>query len=330
MAVAVKKTDRQHTLKLVAGLKSAPRAVRSQMDTIEITQELAASWLLPPFQRPLKVNQKVVDLAEHLKSTGVMPGVLTLGKLDKDTYLVDGQHRRQAFVISELPVVYSDVRICHFDTLAEMGEEFVNQNSHLVTLKPDDILRGLENSSPAIMFVRRQCPFIGYDNLRRGSTSSPVVLMSAALRSWDSSSREAPSKSTSTTAIAAALTEEEARLMVPFMKAAWSAWRSDSENYRLWGALNLTLCAWLWRNMVLTRYSARTTQLTERQFVACLMSLANQTDYIDWLLGRHMSEHNRAPAYARIKSAFVSRMAIELPDSKIYFPAPSWTLGHGR
>lgn len=83
----------QTTLQLVKGLTPAPKAVRSQMDTIEITQPLADSWLLPPFQRPLKVNQKVLDLAELLNQTGVMPGVITLGHIGKDVYLVDGQHR---------------------------------------------------------------------------------------------------------------------------------------------------------------------------------------------------------------------------------------------
>src|SRR5687767_9903420 len=134
-------------LSVIKGYKAAPRSVRSRMDTILLTPAVVAKWKTPPFQRPLKINAKVLALAEALKqSGGVLPGVITLGDVDTDRYVVDGQHRVQAFLLSELTEGYADVRICAFDNLAEMGQEFVDLNSSLVRIGPDDVLRGLEGT----------------------------------------------------------------------------------------------------------------------------------------------------------------------------------------
>jgi hypothetical protein len=56
--------------------------------------------------------------------------------------------------------------------MADMGEEFVNLNSQLVTMRPDDIRRGLEGTIEALPTIRRECPFVGYDMIV-GSASSP-------------------------------------------------------------------------------------------------------------------------------------------------------------
>ena len=130
-------------------IRRAPTDQRSRSDTLVVTQAVLKSWKLPPFQRPLRENEKVRALVEELKSNGgVLPGVLTLGHLSKDrsTYIVDGQHRLHAFELSELKEVYADVRIIDFDSVDEMGEEFVKLNSSLVRMRPDDVLRGLESA----------------------------------------------------------------------------------------------------------------------------------------------------------------------------------------
>src|ERR1039458_1876052 len=122
---------------------------------------------------------------------GVWPGVVTLGVMDGATYIIDGQHRRQAFLISELEEGYTDVRTLYTGSMAELGEEFVNLNSQLVRMRPDDILRGLEGVVPALARIRSACPCIGYDFVRRNA-QAPIVSMSAILRQWKGSSFEVP------------------------------------------------------------------------------------------------------------------------------------------
>lgn len=165
--------------------KSGPeKATKTTVETIGFSRDEANDWKVPPFQRPLRVNDKVRLLAEQIGNDGgVIPGVLTFGVIGRDRFIVDGQHRREAFVLSGKAEGYADARTCYFDTMAEMGEEFVRLNSQLVRMRPDDILRGLESSLPSLQAVRAACPFVGYDMIRRGDRC-PILSMSAVLRAW--------------------------------------------------------------------------------------------------------------------------------------------------
>lgn len=107
----------------------AKRVTHTSLDTIRVTPEIANAWKSPPFQRPLRVNSKVMALAETIKADGgVLPGVLTLGVLERDTYLLDGQHRREAFLQSGCPEGYADIRRHVFESMADMGSEFVGRD----------------------------------------------------------------------------------------------------------------------------------------------------------------------------------------------------------
>jgi hypothetical protein len=76
----------------MVGAKEAPRSVRSKMDTLELTIDALDRWKKPPFQREQRMTKKVRLLVAELKeSGGVIPGILTLGRMDGDTYLIDGQ-----------------------------------------------------------------------------------------------------------------------------------------------------------------------------------------------------------------------------------------------
>ena len=79
-------------------IKTTPeKKTRTVKDTIEFTRETLASWVDPPFQRPLRVNEKVLAVAEKIAADGgVIPGIWTLGVLNGVTYLIDGQHRINA------------------------------------------------------------------------------------------------------------------------------------------------------------------------------------------------------------------------------------------
>lgn len=317
----------------LAGVRDLPRAKKaaaSRMDTILLTQAGVKAWKNPPFQRPLRVNDKVRVVAEDLKhNDGVIPGILTLGELGRETYLIDGQHRREAFLLSGLTEGIADVRIVTFEDMAEMGEEFVRLNSSIVKMRPDDVLRGLEESLAPLAEVRRRCPFVGYDQIRRG-TASPMLSMSAALRAWFGSAVEIPKSATESAAhLARALTDDEALRLTQYLNIVHSAWGSDPEYWRLWSGLNLTVCAWMWRRTVLAQHSPKSVRLTAMEFGKCAASLSAHGGYLSWLHGRQLTDRDRSPCYARVKAIFAAR----IKDDKgaiVSFPAPAWSSSHQR
>lgn len=312
--------------------REAPKAVRSAMETLLFSRDDIENWKVPKFQRPIRVNGKVLALAEELKqSGGVIPGILTLGKLgaSKTFYIVDGQHRTEAFKISELKECIADVRIVTFDTMAEMADEFVNLNSRLVNMRPDDILRSLEESMPALRRVTENCEFVGYGNVRRGNSGSALVSMSLLLRGWFMSVAEVPTSSApNATVLAGMLDNNEADKLVVFMNAARSAWGTDPENYKLWGSLNLTMNMWLWRRLVLDvdrSGNKRTVVLNPDQFRKCMMASSADRLYLDWLHGRSLNENTRSPCFVRLKAIFVKRLQEDAKDpKKVALPSPSW------
>lgn len=319
-------------LKVVRPSTEAQKATHTTLDTIIVTPELVKSWRLPPFQRQLRVNEKVKLLALQIKVDEVIPGVLTLGIISEDgrkvVYLLDGQHRREAFLQSGVELGYADVRQRHFESMEDMGEEFVNLNSQLVRMKPDDILRGLEGTNEALAKIKKTCPYVGYDMIRR-SEKCPVVSMSALLRCWFGSSPEVPSLGGLTAStLAKTLTIEEADTLIGFLNVAMNAWGRDQNYLRLWLNLNLTICMWLYRRMVITPYSAKTSKLTKEQFGKCLMSLSADDTYLDWLVGRQLRDRDRSPAYARIRNIFAKRLENDL-GKKVFMPGPAWSHGGG-
>lgn len=313
-------------------MKSVPKALQSSMDTEILTIDQVNKWRLPPFQRPLRVNEKVMAIAADMKCNGVaISGILTLGKLRGDPgppYLVDGQHRAEAFRQSGMQEIIADVRTITFDSMAEMADEFVNLNSAIVRMRPDDLLRGLTPTLPHIQRVMKECPFIGYDQVRRGRTDSgAVVSLSVALRCWLIASFETPSGGKSSiSSIAHTLDEQSASQMIRFMHIASVAWGRDPEYYRLWSTLNMSLCMWLYRRLVINvnrRAVERVIVLSEPQFRKCMMSLSADQAYMEWLVGRTLSDRDRSPAFSRVKSLFVRRL-IEEGIPKPILPQPAW------
>ena len=304
------------------------KETHSRNDTIQLSHGSVDQWKAPPFQRPLKVNAKVAALAVELKANGgVIPGTITLGILDKQTFLLDGQHRIHAWKMSELETGYADVKYLYCETVGEMAEEFYKSNSRLVNMRPDDYLKAMEESNDHMKYIRRRCPYVGYDFLRRGS-ASPILSMSSVLRCWAISAPETPGGGgTAAVALADGLTQNDAEHIVTILNLCHGAWGRDSEYSKLWGALNLTLVMWMYRRMVVVRYSPNTVQVSKDQFGKCLMSLSASTDYLDWLVGRNLGERDRSPAFRRIKEAFAKRLEVDM-EYKQRLPAPEWA--HGK
>jgi len=309
--------------------KEAPKASRSSMETLIFSRTEIEGWHLPKFQRPVRVNAKVLELSEEMKRNGgVVPGVLTLGRLgaDKTFYTVDGQHRIEAFKMSDLGECIADVRIMIFDSMADMADEFVRLNGRLVNMRPDDILRGLEESMPALRKMRANCDCVSYGQVRRGDSRSAVIGMSMLLRSWHLSHPEVPSSSAPPAhALAAAFDNAEADKLIAFMNVARAAWGNDPENYRLWGGLNLTITMWMWRRLVLDRERGvkRYVTLNAEGFRKCLMSVSADSSYLDWLVGRALSERDRSPCFNRLKAIFIKRLQQDT-SAKIMIMTPAW------
>ena len=305
---------------------------RSVMETRLLSVADLESWQQPRFQRPIRINQKVLEFSEDLKRNGgVIGGVITLGQLPGDPalYKVDGAHRTEAAKLSELREFIADVRITQFASLSEMAEEFVRLNSSLVRMRPDDILRGLEENVPLMKHLRQQCPFIGYDNVRRASSSSCVLSMSATLRSWAGSNSETPSISGGGPghSICESLDETEVAHLSAFLNTAYAAWGNDPENYRLWSTLNLTMCMWLFRQLVLKSASTKNRHVSIKitQFNKCLMSVSASAEYVAWLHGRNMGERDRTPCYRRLRAIFIKRLHEDIGGARApKLPAPAW------
>lgn len=318
-------------IKIVKPSTSSEKQTRTTVDTVELTEKLVASWRLPPFQRDLRINAKVQTVAEEIRQDdGVLPGILTVGVLDGVTYIVDGQHRIAAWRQTGLDYGYADVRTHFFESMGDMAKEFVRLNSSLVKLRPDDIMRGMEPSTPSLQKIRKKCPWIGYDMIRR-SANAPVLSMSAFVRMWASSKQEVPAGGSSIESLAVLDDEREANEAVKYVQLCFEAWHRDTEYARLWSALNLTLCAWLYRRIVLgERISAnsRSAKFTEDDFRKCLMALSAEAQYLDWLVGRNLSERDRGPAYNRIKAVFTRRYERE-NGRTIKIVQPAWSAHAG-
>ncbi len=317
--------------RIVKPQTDAEKNTETTLDCIEVSPNDIKAWKLPPFQRELKRNDKVIELGAKIKKDGgVIPGVLTLGILNKERYLVDGQHRREAFLLSECMIGFCDVRVLHFGNMADMGDEYVNVNQSLVKMRPDDILRGLEESYEPLAKIRRRCSFVGFEYIRRNE-SSPLLSMSQAIRCWTGSLNEVPKSGGGSAAqLARSFTMEDADQLIAFLHCAFNAWGRDAVNARLWSSLNITLCMWLYRRTVITQWSARTPKLTSEMFTKCMMAVSAAEIYVDWLAGRNLGSHHLAPAYGRLKGLFTGRLEMEI-GKKATLPQPPWaTSSSGR
>jgi hypothetical protein len=131
--------------------------------------------------------------------------------------------------------------------------------------------------------------------------------------------------------VAGQLDHEETIKLMQFLNLCFSAWRRDTEYRTLWGSLNMILCAWLYRRIVIGgagKGLSRATRMTQEQFRAGLQSLS-AGEYMEYLVGRRVSDHDRAPAYNRIKNIFAKRY---LTDTKqrLLLPQPTWAHGSGK
>lgn len=308
------------------------KVTRTWMDTIEVTETVADSWEVPPFQRELRETKKVREIGKEIADSGVLPGVGTLGKLTgKPTlYILDGQHRRLAFKVSGLSSALWDVRVEEFDTMGEMAERFVELNDVIRRITSDDRLKAAALDNKALQVLSHRAPFVGY-NVAKAKKMPPhaaFLNMSMALRLWVCANNETPVIGTgkSASAMAEELTQAEADELGKALQAMYEAWGRDTEVRKLWGALNLGLCLWLYVRLVLgrsTHPNSRFTRMDRDTFIQCMMQLSTQARYMDWLVNRQLDDTNRMPAYKRIREQVAARYH-QVTGKKANLPNPDW------
>lgn len=54
------------------------------------------------------------------------------------------------------------------------------------------------------------------------------------------------------------------------------------------------------------------------------MALGADADYGDWLVGRALTDRDRAPCYARIRAIFAKRLVQDDPGKRHLLPQPAW------
>lgn len=332
------------------GLRPLPSYVPKReapvMDVMILDPAELQKWRRPPAQRPLKMTPNVVDMAAAMQLEAAengedawctIPDVIKLGKVGKETYLYDGQHRLDgAFLLACGPplvvggvsckAAMANVMLTNFDSLGELGVAFADSASQLVATKPDDILRALSGSSPGLQLVEASCPFIGYD--RTGRHAETIYLtMSTALRTWFGSGGLVPAGGPRARECVKLLSDEQAAKLIDFYLACQEAGWVSERTRRLWSTLNLGINQWLWRRIVLgdgprhLKGGPLRMTLTRVQYVECMKELAS-SDYGVWLSGKSLRYQDRNPAYTRIKELFTVRLArlgIEAPR----FPMPT-------
>jgi hypothetical protein len=299
--------------------------VATQMETKLLTLAEMDGWALPPFQREEVQTKRVIEFAEGLKQNGgTIGGVIHLGRLPNDdaTYLVDGQQRRNACHLSGRDEFIADVCEKLYDSMIEMAAEFQNLNSRLVPLKPDDLLRACEVTHKAMQQLRSNCPFVGYGFIRRAD-HSPVLSMSAALKSWFGSGYGTPQNPGQAINLLDQFTDTQCQLLTVFLLAAYTAWGNDKQAARLWSNPNLTMCMYLYRKLMLEQ-SNRRAAVPADMFRKCLMSVAANSNYYDWLQGRHLHERDRSPCYKRLRTIFAERLTQEYGGKLYRMPSPDW------
>lgn len=322
------KRQRGNVMPFVRPKEDARSFETTQMETKLLSLGEMYSWTLPAFQRDEVQTKKVIEFAEELRTNGgVVAGVILLGMLraaeESVVYLVDGQQRRNACQISGLSEFIADVCLKRYDSMADMAEDFKRVNARLVPFKPDDLLRACELSHQFLKELRDRCPFIGYGNIRRYEDRSPTLSVSIALKCWFGSGQPTPGAQGQAVGLLDQLDDIQSQNLSVFLIMAHKAWGSDRQYGRLWANLNLTMCMYLYRKLVLDP-SNRRAPLPKEMFGKALMSVSANGPYIDWLSGRSISERDRSPCYKRLKSIFVERLTQEYNGKLFKLPSPDW------
>jgi hypothetical protein len=197
--------------------------------------------------------------------------------------------------------VQAELRWEFFDDYAKMALRFDKLQRHMAKMKPDDGLRALEHSVPVLAYIKKSCLFVGYGKIQRAESTSASLSMSVLVRCWVGSESAVPTSSPGAAReLVQAMDQSTAERCVEFATLAFRAWENNSEFGPLWGTVNLTLCIWLYRRMVLAP-STEVKPMTREQFGRFLMALTDD-DYIEFLRGKQMTRNSRNAVMTRLET----------------------------
>ena len=286
-------------------------------------------WRIDPdIQRGLTINAIVRVVAKKIAEEKRIPDRMLIGVLNGVMYLLDGQHRREGhrMAVEEYgcpTTVVGEIRWVFCETRAELAMHFELAQRSIVKMRPDDGLRALEHFTPVLQQIRKACPFVGYTRIQRGGPASSAISMANLLRCWAGSGRETPVSSIGAARdVANSLSSKDATDCSTFANLAYRAWDNNIENGSLWGALNLTLCMWLYRQMVLAP-AEDVTRITPDQFRRFLIHLTRSVDYIDGIKGMVLSGRNRGLVMGKLEkalSAFLKSEKIVKNEKHVRLP----------
>lgn len=299
-----------------------------------VTQAQAAGWVSPPFQRRLILNRKVKAIATTMRATEEIPGVIVLGVLGGVVYLVDGQHRRQAFKDSGASQGVATVVTFEYADMAEMSSHYRELNSKISFGSPDDTLKAMAFSNDSIKEIKARCPFIGYGTRNRvGANAENFVSMAAFTNAWNTAGFDALKSSFgSAISFMGSVSTGEAVDIAEAANAMHRAWGVGKEMSSLWKKLNVVCCLWFWRRSVLGwsgsskangSWKRSNQRVPAKDFERGFMSLSANGTYLDWLVGRSNMGKDSQECARRVKLIILDRIESDT-GTRPPLPTSSW------
>lgn len=313
----------------------------SRVVKIKLTPDVIKSWLTPYWQRPVRFNAKGRQLTEDIKLTRKLDSVMIVGVVKKrngkfDLYLVDGHHRKAAFLRSGAPYMDIDVKFVYVDKVEELSPLYLNCQEQITKSTANDNLQGLAVTNEVLQHIKSKCEFITYEGVRLG-TIAHSINMSTVVQIWYDSMLDPPKKNTLTpsvsiTELAKKLTVDDADHIVQFMTLCRDNFEFKKLSSGLWLHINLVLCLWLFRVLVLREvweggevYKVK--HLTPRQFGVGLLGLKNDKYYLTLMRKKLNSSVDRKEAYQSIAKLFASNLRSCGVVSNPKLPRPQWAYG---
>lgn len=282
---------------------------------------------MPEFQRGFQRNKKFEEVKDYIVARHEIPGELTIGILDGMPLALDCQHRIHAFLDTDLESVKVTVVQFTNGSYQDYAREFTLRNSQIRALDTNDRLRGMAPNLPLINKLVNDFPFMSFAAAKSGDNLS----VSTVLSTWNKATQDTPSATNPVAEIASVLTDSEYLRMAAFIQCAHRAWGDPvRSNKMLWSSLTLTMTAWLYRRVVepVEDPARKVTKIDDLTFSKCLMGVAADPTFSDWVVGRRLGRRDRGPAYNRVKEIFVQRLRHEYPERKnINLPQPRWSRG---
>lgn len=293
--------------------------------TLEHVQTLRKN--LTPVHRPVTRNAAFLEMVELIKSTGTIPGLVSIAYVDGVGWSAsDANHRLAAALETGLTEFVADLRNLKSLTVEQFAKEYLAANSTIKTQTRGDIIRAEAQLDSDLMDFMAAHPWLTFENSKRQDTVPVQLLLSAGrlalVDNPSSSSRPKGAKSEL----------ESLGWLTDFANLCQQAWPLTTKGNRLYyNTLNLGLTAWLYLRIVpntfLSEYqlSKRVTKVTPEVFLRCMQRVTSDQNYADWLPGRTLAERSRREAYNRLKALFTTQIKVVSDIKNPALPQPEWS-----